>query len=124
MAFFSSQSTKGGKESNVVDASFISRVTGKDISFKALNSALVTWDKVNESLSRKSKGDVDESLSIESTQHSLVLPIDFRVGDGILPLKTGETDAIIMAGIGVHTMIEILNGKNHLDILETNCIFL
>ncbi|KAL7485557.1 hypothetical protein ACHAW6_011168 [Cyclotella cf. meneghiniana] len=37
--------TKGGKESNVVDASFISRVTGTDISFKALNGALVSWDK-------------------------------------------------------------------------------
>jgi tRNA A22 N-methylase len=124
MAFVSSQSTKGGKENNIVGGSFISRVTGTDISHKALNGALMSWDKINESLSRKSKEDGDDNLSVESMHHSIALPIDFRVGAGLSPLQTGEADAIILAGMGVHTMIEILTGKNHLEKLETNYLFL
>ncbi|KAL7489227.1 hypothetical protein ACHAW6_014791 [Cyclotella cf. meneghiniana] len=124
MALFSSQLTKGGKESNFVDASFLSKVTGTDISLKALKGALVSWDKINKSLSHKSERDGHDNLSVESIQHSTALPIDFRVGAGLSPLQTGEADAIILAGMGVHTMIEILTAKNYLEKLETNYLFL
>eukprot|EP00804_Cyclotella_cryptica_P028535 CCRYP_014806-RA/>CCRYP_014806-RA protein AED:0.18 eAED:0.11 QI:0/-1/0/1/-1/1/1/0/429 len=124
MAFAWSQLTEGDKENNVVDGSFLSRVIGTDISTNALNGAIVSWHKINRSLSRQSKGDVDDNLSIEFINHSNMLPVDFRVGDGLLPLHTGEADAIILAGMGVHTMIEILTAKNDLDKLETNYLFL
>ena len=35
--------------------------------------------------------------------------IDLRVSDGLAEIKEGETDTLVLSGMGTHTMIDILN---------------
>ncbi len=35
--------------------------------------------------------------------------VDFRLGDGLAAVKAGETDAVIIAGLGGHTIVNILD---------------
>lgn len=42
--------------------------------------------------------------------------IDVRFGDGLMPLKSGEVNALTLAGMGGRTMLEILNARP--DVLE------
>ena len=114
MAWSASQTHKEGKENNV-DSVFLSKVTGTDLSPNALNGALLSLDKINKTLSRMPTTVEDDKITVS---------IDFRVGDGLEPLQIGEADGIILAGMGVHTMIEILTGSNALDRLGTNHLFL
>jgi tRNA A22 N-methylase len=46
-----------------------------------------------------------------TTEKQLPLPIEFRVGCGLEPLQPGEADAIVLAGMGHLTMLEVLFGK-------------
>jgi tRNA A22 N-methylase len=118
MAWSASQSLDVGTCSE-----FLSRVTGSDISSNALSSAILSLDKVNESLSRSAISDTSNKEDIDELG-SIKLPIDFRVGNGLITLEPGEADGVILAGMGVHTMIEILMGSNALDVLGTNYLFL
>ena len=118
MAWSTSQSLKD-KENTI---RCLSKVTGSDISSSALSGALFSLNKINESLSRKPI--VDGKLTEEESLESVKLPVDFRVGNGLSTLQTGEADGVILAGMGVHTMIEILTGCNDLDRLDTNYLFL
>jgi len=39
------------------------------------------------------------------------LPLEFRHGDGLRALDKGEADIVVVAGMGVHTMIDILSAR-------------
>jgi tRNA A22 N-methylase len=63
-----------------------------------------------------------------------ILPVEYRFGDGLYPLKPGEADAICMAGLGVDTIVSILqtmdtctgtnNHVRYLDFLQCQSLFL
>ncbi|KAL7471640.1 hypothetical protein ACHAXS_011936 [Conticribra weissflogii] len=113
---------------------FVSEVVGTDVSLQALeNGGLANLRRVTDVISRKN-GDYkfDEILqltkdSFDSMKENIspenentgsiafkkILPIEFRVGDGLGPLQIGEADGIILAGMGVHTMLDILLGLTH-----------
>lgn len=97
------------------------KVIGTDVSKNALqNGALAFYEKVDEVLQRNEGGDLSS------------LPIEFRYGDGLQPLKEGEADSICIAGMGVSTMLQILDQENtdsrdnekYLDYIETQSLFL
>jgi len=85
------------------------RIFGTDLSSMALeNGGLVSLKKINEAMLPLSCFDND-------------LPIEFHVGDGLKPLKKGEADAIILAGMGIMTMLNIL--EDDVDRVQTKRIF-
>jgi tRNA A22 N-methylase len=49
--------------------------------------------------------------------------VDFRVGNGLQKLGRGEADVVCIAGMGVHTMCEILN-PHSLETLDTQHLIL
>ena len=73
------------------------RVIGTDLSSLAMeNGGMVSYQKL-----------IDAMI----TQQQLSLPIEFRVGCGLEPLQPGEADAIVLAGMGHQTMLEVLFGQ-------------
>lgn len=66
-------------------------VIGVDSSTKALEGAL--------------------GLEKEVTKYRQNLPLEFRVGDGLHGLEKGQADTVCIAGMGVHSMVKILEGK-------------
>lgn len=113
-------------------SSFVSKVVGADLSLQALeNGALANFRRVNDVMSRKN-GDYElneilqhtnanslesmtENFALENEETGLItlnntLPIEFRIGDGLGSLQIGEADGVILAGMGVHTMVDILFG--------------
>ena len=113
MAWSASQCYEEDKENhNANTLPFLSKgVIGSDVSANALNSgALMSLTKMNEALSRKSDTVIN-------------LPVDFRVGNGLSVFHSGETDGVILAGMGVNTMHEILTSSD-LDKLDINYLFL
>ena len=113
MAWSASQSYEEDKENHYAcSPDFLSNgVIGSDMSSNALNSgALMSLKKMNEALSRKS----DKVIK---------LPVDFRVGNGLSVFRSGETDGVILAGMGVNTMHEILTSSD-LDQLDIKYLFL
>lgn len=97
------------------------KVIGTDVSKNALeNGALAFYEKVEEVLKRNEDGYLSS------------LPIEFRYGDGLQPLNEGEADSICIAGMGVSTMLQILDQENtdsrykgkYLDYIETQSLFL
>lgn len=85
------------------------RIFGTDLSSMALeNGGLVSLKKINEAM-----------LPLPSFKNDL--PIEFHVGDGLKPLQKGEADAIILAGMGVMTMLNIL--EDDVDRVHTRRIF-
>jgi len=82
------------------DEFLFSKVFGTDLSSQALeNGGIATLKQVNYALSK-----------IGSLQLPIQLPIQFRIGDGLSALQPGEADAIVIAGMGVHTMLDIILG--------------
>ena len=82
------------------DRVLFSQVLGTDLSKQALeNGGLVSLKKVNDALSRISM--VDNDLKMK-------LPIQFRVGNGLDCLQPNEADGIVIAGMGVHTMLDTI----------------
>lgn len=115
------------------------KVTGIDVSDAALeNGAKKFYSKALHAIGGLVENQclVDDPLySKEVTEESSkwILPVEFRIGDGLSPLKQGEADAICMAGMGVDTMLYIIgqaldNASNHtgrvLDSLHCNSLFL
>jgi len=100
------------------------QVVGADISQRALeDGALEFHRKVMEVLERER----DETISS--------LPVEFRVGNGLEPLRPGEADAVCLAGMGVDTMLCILNSPvpgdeqnnsrtRHIDYLQCQSLYL
>ncbi|MBQ7467036.1 MAG: SAM-dependent methyltransferase [Clostridia bacterium] len=44
--------------------------------------------------------------------------IEARLGDGLKPLQDGETDTVVIAGLGGHTIVDILKQKELLGVKE------
>jgi tRNA A22 N-methylase len=72
------------------------RVLGVDASERALqDGALTLKEEINEYRRQK--------------QMYLPLSLGFRYGDGLKVVQQGEADVVCIAGMGVHTMLEIVN---------------
>ena len=107
------------KDSN--NFNFFSQVIGADVSTNALeNGGLVSLQKMKETM-----------MPISGYAFDTQIPIQFRVGNGLEPLQPGEADAVVLAGMGVHTMIDILLKKSDssqgiapLDSVLTQRVFL
>ena len=114
------------------------KVIGIDVSERALqDGAMAFYPKVKKILERYNGNSNDnrnrngEQVQCEFEQS---LPIEFRFGDGLAPLEKGEADSICIAGMGVSTMLSILqsptpcsdsNGDSrYLDYLQCSCLFL
>ena len=82
-------------------------VIGVDVSHRALeDGALKFHEKIKDIIGRSA----ENASSIKGDTFSdCLLPLQFIEGDGLLPLKPGEADAVCIAGMGVETMISILN---------------
>ena len=99
-----------------------SKVFGTDLSSQALeNGGIASFQRVNDALSKIGTANDNKSL--------LELPIQFRIGDGLSALQPGEANAIVIAGMGVHTMLDILVGKSEatttpIESLQSEYIFL
>ena len=104
-------STDGGCMTNrhLEDIVFFDRVTGTDISSMALeNGGYVSYKKLIDAIMTQSSG----SGKQETNTQLPTLPIEFRVGCGLQPLQRGEADAIVLAGMGHLTMLEVLFGNS------------
>jgi len=120
------QNNDGGKENQSDDdrkINFFSKVTGADVSDLALNGSFVSLEKVTDAMLRRVLNGDDRSRS------DVTLPIEFRLGSGLEPLQSGEADAVVLAGMGVHTMLNILLGEERsdeapADKVQTKYIFL
>jgi tRNA A22 N-methylase len=101
------------------DNFLFSKVFGTDLSSQALeNGGIASLKQVNDALS---KIGVNNNKSIE-------LPIQFRIGDGLSALEPGEANAIVIAGMGVHTMLDIILGTSEattpIERVQSHYIFL
>ena len=134
IAWVASKKKNNNQHNEQENHQFISKVIGADVSAKALeNGGFVSLKKINDVLARMDDDDLlgmlenIEAYSSDSLKHifsdsidenrpithSNLLPVEFRIGDGLEPLRTGEADGIILAGMGVHTMLDILFGMDH-----------
>ena len=81
------------------------KVLGIDVSEQALqNGAISLLENVLTNVNDKNKtlpGIIKEEISLENI-------IEFRVGNGLSAAQNGEADAVCIAGMGVHTMIRII----------------
>ena len=129
LGYDSGENNSGENKENqqhlVCDEFLFSNVFGTDVSSQALeNGGIASLKRVNEALSKI------ESLNNNSS--SIDLPINFRIGDGLDALCVDEADAVVIAGMGVHTMIDIMYGKaetsstilSPIDRVQTNYLFL
>ncbi|KAL7524919.1 hypothetical protein ACHAXR_000778 [Thalassiosira sp. AJA248-18] len=121
MAWVVSQQENTNKE-NQPDGNrtfhFFSHVIGADLSRTALeNGGLVSLEKMKDAMIPRIRSDDNYDATVSTSESSL--PIEFRVGFGLEPLQTGEADAIVLAGMGVHTMLEILLRTSSGDMPET-----
>ena len=55
---------------------------------------------ISENVINKAKNDIKSDL------------IDLRVSDGLSNIKEGEADTLVLAGMGTHTILDILNNTN------------
>jgi tRNA (adenine22-N1)-methyltransferase len=79
------------------------RVVGVDVSERALQDGAITlYQKLLDTLN------TEERWERNGQQQKNFLPIEFRMGDGLKALLPGEADAVCIAGMGVDSMIQIL----------------
>lgn len=62
-----------------------------------------------------------QSASRTVNAYHLEEQISIRLGDGLMPLRPGEVDVVILAGMGGNTMIDILEGSPQV-VEEVNCL--
>ncbi len=62
------------------------------------------------------EGPYQSALTAVNARH-LEAVIDVRFGDGLMPLKSGEVNALTLAGMGGRTMLDILSARP--DVLES-----
>ena len=94
------------------------KVIGIDVSKNALQGAFEFHEKVMDVLNQQYKDDErDDNEGIHENNFQ-TLPLEFRLGDGLEPLRPGEADAICIAGMGVENMLSIL--CNEVDEVESN----
>jgi hypothetical protein len=103
-------------QSRGYDKFLFSKVYGTDLSSQALeNGGISSLKQVNFALSK---------ISLLSNDKSLELPIQFRIGDGLSALQPGEADALVIAGMGVHTMLDIVIGTSEATALSLGSEYL
>lgn len=79
------------------------KVFGVDVSDQALTyGALAMLNKIRNQT---------RTLDDEGFDFSQDFPIEFRLGNGLEALEPGEADTICIAGMGVNTMLQILDKK-------------
>jgi tRNA A22 N-methylase len=99
-------------ERHLEDDFVFDRVTGTDISSMALeNGGYVSYKKLIDAIMTQSSG----SGKQETNTQLPTLPIEFRVGCGLEPLQRGEADAIVLAGMGHLTMLDVLFGSSEVQ---------
>lgn len=82
-------------------------VVGVDISDQALTyGALAMLENIRNQT---------RSLNHEDFDDIPELPVEYRLGNGLEELEVGEADIICIAGMGVNTMLQILEQKSHAD---------
>jgi hypothetical protein len=85
---------------------------------------MVSWSRIVDAITnerRRHDGDHDDGSGEEWYDASTsLLPVGFRVGRGLDPLDPGEADAIVIAGMGAQTMLEILFGNATTTTITTN----
>jgi len=88
-------------------------VIGVDVSDQALTyGALAMLGKIQ----NKTIG-IGDHYSVNPRR----FPIEFRLGNGLQALETGEADVICIAGMGVNTMLEILDDKKQ-SVTANSCM--
>ncbi len=86
-------------------------VLGVDISPKALKQGgLQVFEKVQDVLIRE--------RSLRSCSNTSLLPLDFRLSDGLKQVQPGEADVVCIAGMGVNVMGKILQASSDNNILD------
>ena len=109
-------------------------VIGIDVSERALqDGAMAFYSKVKNVLERH-YGNDNGNGEQEQCEFEQSLPLEFRFGDGLIPLHKREADSICIAGMGVSTMLSILQGptpfsdcngnSRYLDYLQCSSLFL
>ncbi len=103
------------------------QVLGVDVSEQALRDGAL-----------KLQNDIQEYLNKTSTDRNIrnELKVQFRRSDGLQNVQTGEADIVCIAGMGVHTMVDILTARRRMlddsptekpllvDMLETRRLIL
>lgn len=86
------------------------RVFGVDVSTRALQNG--AWK-------------LHQQFTAQTTTNATTLPVDFFESDGLSNLRRGQADTVCIAGMGVHTIVEILTKRNstsqQLLLDELNC---
>ena len=107
------QNAEGCQSSRKSHAVTFARVIGTDVSPIALeNGGHVSYKKLIDVMMKQSG---DGQFALHEKESKLPLPIEFRVGYGLEPLQPGEGDALVMAGMGHLTMIDVLFGSGAVD---------
>ncbi len=102
-------------------------VIGADVSENALNNGAREFHR-------------KAAEELEAKESDIHLPVEFRVGNGLESLEPGKAQAICLAGMGVNTMLSILDAKREesfpesaiagqrdmmlLDYVQCKCLFL
>ena len=68
---------------------------------------------ISENVINKAKSNIKSNL------------IDLRVSSGLSNIKEGEVDTLVLAGMGTHTILDILNNTNirFKKIITISCVF-
>lgn len=98
-------------------------VVGIDVSEKALtDGGIALFDQMMIDMNKD-----DRWKDISSYVLKKAFPVEFRVGDGLVVLESGQADAICIAGMGVDSLMRILTpteiervGCKHLILQPTN----
>ena len=85
------------------------KVIGVDVSDQALTyGALTVLGKIQNKTT--SIGD-NNNYWVANNNSTARFPIEFRLGNGLQALDSGEADVVCIAGMGVNTMLEILDDE-------------
>lgn len=90
---------------------------GTDHGLLAVGLGLSGYDTVGVDLSEQALDKGGRKLLRDVTDYrqkrkeSDILPVEFRCGDGLEALHPGEADVVCIAGVGVHTVMDILGKR-------------
>lgn len=99
------------------------QVLGVDVSEQALREGALQLQK--DILAYRNKATTNVPVQIQNE-----LLAEFRLSDGLQNVQIGEADIVCVAGMGIHTMVDILTARRSdntqflLDILETRRLIL
>ena len=98
------------------------RVYGVDVSLAALQNG--AWKLQQQVLASQQQQYLAAAATTTATttnqQHWS--PVEFLLGDGLAALRPGQADTVCIAGMGVHTMVEILRATTTASTTTTNIV--